>query len=202
MLIRWWEELNVVESTCNYSHPTWKQTLRVMVAKVSQIASWVLVRLLSWTQCKSWIPIGSIGCVHTHWGMLAIEGWGCPSCIWNVMQKIGENNQKFRKISRVVSQTFTLGSKHDKIQTWWASNVSLKTMLEKGYDGADVPKWNLEVEPFVTRWIIQIEEKNTHGLGDAPPNSWIDSTTSPKVKTTKGQGVRACSLGRSTSGVE
>jgi len=24
---------------------------------------------------------------------------------------------------------------------------------------------------------------------DAPPNSWIDSITSPKVKVTKGQGV-------------
>ncbi len=38
--------------------------------------------------------------------------------------------------------------------------------------------------------------------GDTPPNSWIDSIGSPKVKTTEGQGVRARSLARSTLGVE
>ncbi len=48
--------------------------------------------------------------------MFAIEGWGCPSHIRSVMQKFGENNQKVGKISRVVSQTFTLEPKHDKIQ--------------------------------------------------------------------------------------
>ncbi len=36
---------------------------------------------------------------------------------------------------------------------------------------------------------------------NAPPNSWIDSTASPKVKTMKGQGVEACSLARNTSKV-
>jgi len=38
--------------------------------------------------------------------------------------------------------------------------------------------------------------------GDAPLNSLIDSTTSPKVKTTKRKGVGVHSLARSTSGVE
>jgi hypothetical protein len=38
-------------------------------------------------------------------------------------------------------------------------------------------------------------------LFDAPRNSRIDSTTSPKVKTTKGQGVGACSLAHSISEV-
>jgi len=37
---------------------------------------------------------------------------------------------------------------------------------------------------------------------DAPSNSWINSTTNPKVKTTKGQGVGARSLVRNTSKVE
>jgi hypothetical protein len=38
------EELNVIEgSTCNYFCPKWKPTSCAMVAKVSQIASWVLV---------------------------------------------------------------------------------------------------------------------------------------------------------------
>jgi hypothetical protein len=37
---------------------------------------------------------------------------------------------------------------------------------------------------------------------DAPANSWIDSTSTPKVKTTEGQGVRARSLAHSILGVE
>jgi len=37
---------------------------------------------------------------------------------------------------------------------------------------------------------------------DAPLNSWIDSIVSPKLKTSKGQGVGARSLVPSTSGVE
>ncbi len=39
-------------------------------------------------------------------------------------------------------------------------------------------------------------------IDDAPPSSLIDSTTSPKVKTTKGQEIGACSLTRNTSKVE
>jgi len=34
----------------------------------------------------------------------------------------------------------------------------------KRCDGVHAPKWNLEVEPFVAQWIIQVEE-DTHGLG-------------------------------------
>jgi hypothetical protein len=37
---------------------------------------------------------------------------------------------------------------------------------------------------------------------DAPLSSLMDSTASPKVKTTKGEGVGARSLVRSTLGVE
>ncbi len=29
--------------------------------------------------CKRWIPIGSMGCVHTHWKRLIIEGCGSSS---------------------------------------------------------------------------------------------------------------------------
>jgi hypothetical protein len=36
----------------------------------------------------------------------------------------------------------------------------------------------------------------------APPNSLMDSTTNPKVKTTKGKGVGTHSLARKTLGVE
>jgi len=91
MLICQWKELNVVEgSACNCSCLTWKLTFCIMVAKVSQIISWVLVRSLPWTQCKKWIPIRSMGCVHTHQGMFAIEGWGSPSRIQSVVKKNGE----------------------------------------------------------------------------------------------------------------
>jgi hypothetical protein len=39
-------------------------------------------------------------------------------------------------------------------------------------------------------------------IGDAPPSFFMDSTASPKVKTTGGKGVGACSLARSSSRVE
>ncbi len=39
-------------------------------------------------------------------------------------------------------------------------------------------------------------------FSDAPPKLLDGLTTSPKVKTTKGKGVGACSLARSTSGIE
>ncbi len=42
----------------------------------------------------------------------------------------------------------------------------------------------------------------TNTLSNAPLDSWMDSTTSPKVKTTKGERVGALSLVRGTLGVE
>ncbi len=39
-------------------------------------------------------------------------------------------------------------------------------------------------------------------VSDAPPSSLMDSTTSPKVKTTEGEGIGAHSLARSGLGVE
>jgi len=39
-----------------------------------------------------------MGCVQTHRGMLAIEGWGSPNHIRSVIEKIGEDNQKVGKI--------------------------------------------------------------------------------------------------------
>jgi hypothetical protein len=63
--------------------------------------------------------------------MLEIEGWGSLSRVRNVVQKIGENNQKAKKIGRNVSQTPTLTVKHDKMQAQWALEVPLKSMLER-----------------------------------------------------------------------
>ncbi len=39
-------------------------------------------------------------------------------------------------------------------------------------------------------------------VDDAPPSSLMDSTTSLKVKTTEGKGIRVRSLARNTLGVE
>jgi len=120
MLTCQWEELNVFKGgTCNCSHLTWKSTSCTMVAKVSQITSWVLVHSLSWTQHKRWIPIRLMGCVHTHWGMPAIEGWSNSNRIQNVGEKNGKNNWKVGKTSRTINQTPTLRLKHDKIRAWW-----------------------------------------------------------------------------------
>jgi hypothetical protein len=40
------------------------------------------------------------------------------------------------------------------------------------------------------------------GKNDALPSSLMDSTSSPKVKIAKGEGVGACSLARSTLAVK
>jgi hypothetical protein len=39
-------------------------------------------------------------------------------------------------------------------------------------------------------------------MSDAPPSSLMDLTRSPKVKTSEGEGVGACSLAHSTLGVD
>ncbi len=127
-----WKELNVVKgSTSNCSRPTWKPAFCSMAPKMLQITSWVPMRSLPWAQCKRWIPIGLMGCVHTHRGMPTIEGWGSPSCVQSVVQKTRENNQKAKKIGRIINQAPTLGLEHDKIQARWALDVPSNNMLEK-----------------------------------------------------------------------
>ncbi len=59
----------------------------------------------------------------THSRILTIEGWGNPNHVLNVVKKIGENNQMVGKINQIISQTPTLGPKHDKIQAQWALNI-------------------------------------------------------------------------------
>ncbi len=66
----------------------------------------------------------------THRRRLVIEGCGNPSRVWNVVEKIGENNRKVRKTSWAISQTLALGLEHDKIQAWWASSVMLEKILK------------------------------------------------------------------------
>jgi hypothetical protein len=54
-----------------------------------------------------WIPIGLMGCVHTHKRRFVIERCDRPNHIQNIMKKIGENNQKVGKTSRAINQTPT-----------------------------------------------------------------------------------------------
>jgi hypothetical protein len=42
-------------------------------------------------------------CVHMHQRIFAIEGWGSPSHIRSIMEKIGEISWKLKKIGRTVS---------------------------------------------------------------------------------------------------
>ncbi len=71
-----------------------------------------------------------MGCVHMHQGIFAIEEWGNPNYVQNVMEKFGENNQKARKTSWTISQTLTPRLEHDKIWTQWALDILLENMLE------------------------------------------------------------------------
>jgi hypothetical protein len=64
------------------------------------------------------------------------------------MENIKEANQKFGKIGRTVNQAPTHGLEHDRIWAQWASNIPSRACW-KGYDGANTPRWNLEVEPFI-----------------------------------------------------
>jgi hypothetical protein len=56
-----------------------------------------------------------MGYVHTHQGMLAIEGLGSPSRVRSVMQKTGEDNRKAWKTGQIISQAPAPRPKHDKI---------------------------------------------------------------------------------------
>jgi hypothetical protein len=42
--------------------------------------------------------------------------------------------------------------------------MSCQKACWKRYDGVDALKWSLEIEPFVARQVVQMEE-NTHKLG-------------------------------------
>jgi hypothetical protein len=64
-----------------------------------------------------------MGCVHTPRGILTIEGWGNPNHVLNVVNKIGENNQKVGKINQTLSKMPTLEPEHDKIQAQWAADI-------------------------------------------------------------------------------
>ncbi len=57
-----------------------------------------------------------MGCVHTHQKILAIKGWDSLSHIWNAMKKIGEDNQKAKKISQIVNQVIPLNQNMIKFE--------------------------------------------------------------------------------------
>jgi len=158
MSTRQHEELNVFEgNTCTCFHPTWKSTSHTMAIKVLQITSWILVCLLPWAQHKRWIPIGLMGCVHTHQRIPAIKGWGNPSCIQSAMEKIGEANRKLGKTSRIITKHLPWGYNMKKFEHD-GFHIPHQIACWKGYDGADILVSNLEVEPFVLQWVVQKKE--------------------------------------------
>ncbi len=123
------KELGSTSLSCY--HLTWKPAFHAMVAKVLQIGSWVSRAFVAMSACKKWIPIGLMGCMHTHWKMFEIEGWGNPNHVWSAMKKIRENNRKVGEACRIVSQVFALGPEHDTIWTQWALGISLNIILER-----------------------------------------------------------------------
>jgi hypothetical protein len=36
--------------------------------------------------------------------------------------------------------------------------MGFKYHVKKGYDGGNILKWNLEIKPFIVRWIVQTKE--------------------------------------------
>jgi hypothetical protein len=95
-------------NTCNCFHPTWKSTSRTMVTKVLRIASWIVVHLLPRAQCKRWIPIGWMGCVHMHQKWLIIKRYSNPSHVRNTMEKTRENKRNVMNI--ITNHGFPKGS--------------------------------------------------------------------------------------------
>ncbi len=72
-----------------------------------------------------------MGCVHTHWKRPTIEGCDSLNHIQNIVDKIGENNQKVEKFGQVISQALGPGLKHDKIRAQWVSNTLSYIMLKR-----------------------------------------------------------------------
>jgi len=62
--------------------------------------------------------------------MLAIEGWGSPSHMRNVVKKTWEGNKKSMKIGQNINQAPTPRPEHDKIWAQWALNIPSENMLE------------------------------------------------------------------------
>jgi hypothetical protein len=127
MSIRQQKELNVVEgNACSYFCPTWKPASHAMPTKVSQTTSWIPLCSLPWSQCKRWIDRWDV-CTCTKGYLQLRDG------VIQVMfiEKIGEYNRKVGKINWTINQALTFGSKHDKIQAWWALNILLKNMLKR-----------------------------------------------------------------------
>jgi hypothetical protein len=75
--------------------------------------------------------MGSMGSVHMHQRIPTIKRCGSPSHVQSIVEKNGEDNQKARKISQIVSQVPTLRLKYDKIRAQWALCILSKSMLER-----------------------------------------------------------------------
>jgi hypothetical protein len=69
-----------------------------MDVEVSHITSSFFIHSLSYKHHRRWTPLGSTSCVHMHQGRFAMEGWGNPSEVWSVVEKITKDKQNIDKI--------------------------------------------------------------------------------------------------------
>jgi hypothetical protein len=46
--------------------------------------------------------------------------------------------------------------------------ISYRKICYKKYDGANAPRWNLEIKPFVAQWVVQMKENmnELRAIGD------------------------------------
>jgi len=151
------------KNECSCFHPTWNLTFHAIMTKASWIPSWIHMCSLPWVQCKRWIPIGSMGCVHTNQNITTSEKCSSLNHIWNIVEKTREDNWKAKKIDRIISQLPIPRLEHDNIQAWWASYILSRSMLKTVW----WCRWfemEFEVKPFVVQWVVKREE-NTHVQG-------------------------------------
>jgi hypothetical protein len=82
--------------------------------------------------------------------MLTIEGWGGPSCVQNVVEKIGKIIEKLGTLVELQAKHPPLGQNMIKFGHN-GPQISCHRACWRGYDGANASRWNLEVEPFIVR---------------------------------------------------
>jgi hypothetical protein len=94
------------------------------------------------------------GCKHNEWGMWLKDG-GNSSWICKVMKKIVDDKQNMNRTNQTVNQMLKLKFEHERMQTWWTSNIPSERMLKKiglGFRKDKVYtfwKWNVEAIQFV-----------------------------------------------------
>jgi hypothetical protein len=78
-------------------------------------------------------------------------------------KKLGKIIKKLGRLVEIKAKCLPLG--HNKINFKHnGPQMSHRRACWRGYDGANALRWNLKVEPFVVRQVVQIKE-NMYKLG-------------------------------------